>query len=69
MGLTVPLARRRSGVRREPPLELFGKVRCTGCGTVLRVVRSRGLKTRRELRVQLACDTCRARYRLRWEAL
>jgi transcription elongation factor Elf1 len=58
---------RRYRPPQEPPLDLFGKVRCTRCGAVLRIVRSRALKTRRETRVVLYCNNCGARYRLRLE--
>ena len=50
----------------EPPLEVFGGVKCPGCGEVLDVVKGKGLKTRREVKIVMVCPKCGGRFRLRW---
>ena len=53
----------------EPPLDVFESIKCPACNHILKVAKSRTLKTRRETRIMMKCENCGAKFRLRWERL
>lgn len=52
----------------EPPLDVFS-LQCPACEGILKVVKSRTLKRRKESRIILYCENCKAKYRIRLERI